>query len=471
MAHGYRPSATGYRLYAEPQGLKPNLYNGTIAQHNVSSLQAKMSRLRAPSSWPPAHNSQLTTKETRDYVFTEQQTAPSQRAQNAIPSPMRKLAPLAAQAAAHGTHIYHLNIGQPDLSAPDSLLSGIRHYDSSILPYAPSHGLPETVEAWRSYYANIGLQFEPNQLLVTSGGSEAVLFSILAVADPGDEIVVFEPTYANYLGFASMASVKINAVASRPEDGYHLPPRSQIEAHVTPRTKALLFSSPGNPTGTVYSYEELTTLRDVAIDNGLFLISDETYREIVFEGARDMSMLKVEGSADRTIIVDSLSKRFSATGARIGCLASKHPGVMDGVLRFAQARLSAPTVEQRAVVPMLHDSRAYTDQLAAIYRGRRDVVFNALQEVPGVLVRRPEGAFYIFAVLPIDDCNRFARWLLTDFRLDGETLMLAPGEGFYVTDGMGRQEVRLAFVLDEEALARAMVLLQEALRVYPGAER
>lgn len=404
-------------------------------------------------------------------MVIEQRTTASVRAQNAIPSPMRKLAPLAERAADQGTQIYHLNIGQPDLSAPASLLDGIRQFDGSVLPYAPSHGLPETVEAWRSYYSNIGLDFEPNELLVTSGGSEAILFSILAVADPGDEIVVFEPTYANYLGFASMASVKINAVTSRPEDGYHLPPRSEIEARITRRTKALLFSSPGNPTGTVYSYEELMTLSDIATQNGLFLISDETYREIVFEGARDMSMLKVKGSADRTIIVDSLSKRFSATGARVGCLASRHPGVMDGVLRFAQARLSAPTVEQRAVVPMLHDASSYTTGLATIYKGRRDVVFNALQQMPGVLVRRPEGAFYIFAVLPIDDCDRFARWLLTDFRLDGETLMLAPGGGFYVTEGMGRQEVRLAFVLEEGALTRAMVVLQEALQVYPGVER
>jgi aspartate aminotransferase len=202
----------------------------------------------------------------------------------------------------------------------------------------------------------------------------------------------------------------------------------------------------------------------------LFLISDETYREIVFEGRRDMSMMKVEATADRTIIVDSVSKRFSATGARIGCLASRHRDVMDGVLRFAQARLAAPTVEQRAVIPLLREPRTYTEELANVYRKRRDVVYAALEEMPGIRVRRPEGAFYVFAVLPIDDCERFARWLLSDFRLDGETIMVAPGEGFYLTPGMGRQEVRFAFVLHEEALRRAMTILREALRVYPGAE-
>jgi aspartate aminotransferase len=283
--------------------------------------------------------------------------------------------------------------------------------------------------------------------------------------------VVFEPTYANYFGFARMASVTIVPVATHPEDGYHLPAAARIEEAITPRTKALMFATPGNPTGTVYSYAELELLSDIAARHGLFLISDETYREIVFDAPRDMSTMKVAATAEQTILVDSVSKRFSATGARIGCIASHHPEVMEGVLRFAQARLAAPTVEQRAVVPLLCDARQYTDSLAEIYRRRCDVVYRALQEIPGALVRRPEGAFYIFAVLPIDDGERFASWLLTDFRLDGETVMISPGDGFYLTPGMGTQEVRIAFVLEEVALGRAMTILQEALRVYPGAMR
>jgi aspartate aminotransferase len=402
-------------------------------------------------------------------MVTGHRVAASARAREALPSPMRKLTPLADRAVAEGVRIYHLNIGQPDLPTPAALLEGIRQFDSPILPYAPSQGVTETVEAWRAYYAQLGLEIEKNQLLVTTGGSEAILFALMAVADPGDEAIVFEPTYANYFGFACMANVKIVPIATRPEAGYHLPSAAHIEAYIGSRTRALLFTTPGNPTGTVYSYAELEMLSQIAAHHGLFLISDETYREIVFEGARDMSMMKVAGTADQTILVDSLSKRFSATGARIGCLASRHPGVMDGVLRFAQARLAVSTVEQRAVIPLLRQSRSYTDTLAEVYRRRRDVVYAALEKIPGVLVRRPEGAFYIFAVLPIDDCDRFARWLLTDFRLDGETVMVAPGEGFYLTPGRGKQEVRFAFVLEEEALERAMIILQEALRVYPGA--
>ncbi len=402
-------------------------------------------------------------------MVTGHQVVASTRAREAIPSPIRKLMPLAEQAKAEGTRVYHLNIGQPDLPTPEELLAAIRRYDSSLIPYAPSQGFQQAVAAWQSYYANLGIELATNQVLVTTGGSEALLFAMMAVADPGDEIIVFEPTYANYFGFAKMTSVSMVPVTLSAQDGYHLPPKSEIEARISPRTRALLITTPGNPTGTVFTYDELEKLSAIAARHDLFLISDETYREIVFEGPRDMSMLKVAATAGQTIVVDSVSKRFSATGTRVGCLASPHAGVMEGVLRFAQARLSSPTVEQLALIPMLRDSRAYTDALAEIYRRRRDVVFTQLEAMPGVTVRRPEGAFYIFAVLPIDDGERFASWLLTDFRLAGETVMVSPGDGFYVTPGMGKQEVRLAFVLEEEALLRSMIILSEALRAYPGA--
>lgn len=403
-------------------------------------------------------------------MVTGQGIAASARARDAVPSPMRKLAPLAEHTASEGVHIYHLNIGQPDIAIPPAILETIHRYNSTILPYAPSHGLGETLDAWRVYYGQLGVSLERNEVLVTSGGSEAISFALMAVADPGDEVIVFEPSYANYFGFARMAAVTMVPVPMRAGDGYHLPPAGEIETRITPRTRAILFTNPGNPTGTVFSYGELDTLSDIAARHGLFLISDETYREIVFEGPRDMSMLKVSRTVGQTIVVDSLSKRFSVTGARIGALVSRHPEVMSGVLRFAQARLASPTLEQLAVVPLLREPREYTDALAEIYKGRRDVVYSALQEMPGVMVLRPEGAFYILATLPIDDGERFARWLLTDFRVDGETVMIAPGEGFYVTPGMGKKEARFAFVLEEEALKRAMTVLGEALRVYPGRE-
>jgi aspartate aminotransferase len=401
-------------------------------------------------------------------MLTENRVTASARAREALPSPIRKLAPLAERARAEGAHVYHLNIGQPDLSSPDVLLEGIRHYDSGLIPYAPSQGVAETVAAWQEYYSQLGMELGREHILVTTGGSEALLFAMMAVADSGDEIVVFEPTYPNYFGFARMASIGIVPVTLRPDDGYHLPARERIEERITPRTRALLFSSPGNPTGAVLTYDELEVLSAIAARHGLFLVSDETYREIVFDGDRTMSMLKVPDTADQTVIVDSVSKRFSATGARIGCLASRHPEVISGVLRFAQARLSAPTVEQRAVVPLLRASRPYTDPLADVYRRRRDAVYDGLRTIPGVRVRRPEGAFYILATLPIDDGERFAGWLLSDFRLDGETLMIAPGEGFYATPGLGKQEARFAFVLEEAALDHAITILREALRVYPG---
>jgi aspartate aminotransferase len=401
-------------------------------------------------------------------MVTGHQVFASARARNALPSPIRKLTPLADRAKAEGVHIYHLNIGQPDLSCPEALMAGIHQYDSLLLPYAPSQGIGETVDAWQEYYRQVGVELERDQILVTTGGSEALIFAMMAVADPGDEIIVFEPTYANYFGFARMTSIDLVPVTLSPEDGYHLPPTDEIERRITPRTRALLFTTPGNPTGTVFSYDELVVLSEIAARHGLFLIADETYREIVFEGPRDMSMLKIPATAGQTIVVDSVSKRFSATGARIGCLVSPHQGIMSGVLRFAQARLSAPTVEQLALIPLLRDPWAYTDGLRPVYQGRRDVVYGALERMPGVQVRRPEGAFYILAGLPIDDGEYFASWLLSDFRLDGETLMLSPGDGFYLTPGLGTREVRFAFVLEEEALHRAMTILQEALRVYPG---
>lgn len=403
-------------------------------------------------------------------MVTERQVFASRRAQNALPSPIRKLTPLAERAKAEGVHIYHLNIGQPDLAIPQAIIEGIQSFNGPLLPYAPSNGIAEAVDAWRAYYRGLGMEFDRHELCITMGGSEALMLAMMATCDPGDEILVFEPTYANYFGFAEMLSIRLVPVTAGVEHGFHLPEAATIEAGITPRTRAILFTTPGNPTGTVYSYDELNRLSEIAQRHGLFLIADETYREIVFDGPRDMSAVKVARTAGQTIIVDTVSKRFSATGARVGCIVSHHAGVMEGVQRFAQARLAAPTVEQLAMIPLLYHPEQYVDELAAIYRGRRDVVYGALKNIPGAKVPVPEGAFYILASLPIDDGERFASWLLTDFRLDGETVMISPGDGFYITPGLGKQEVRIAFVLNESALARAMTILTQALRDYPGAQ-
>lgn len=393
----------------------------------------------------------------------------SQRGHLAPPSPVRKLTPLAVAARARGIHIYHLNIGQPDLATPAPILERIRNYDAPLVPYAPSLGLPETIAAWSAYYTAVGLAVEPDELVVTAGGSEALSFAFMAVADPGDRILAFEPTYANYFGFAVVAGVDVDVVSLSGDDGYHLPSEAMIEAHITPRTRAIVIANPNNPTGTVYSRDELRMLLEIGLRHGLFIIADETYRELVFDDLCYTDMLALDGGEDCVIVADSASKRFSATGLRVGCLVSRNAQVMDAVGRFAQARLAGPTVEQRAVVPMLLNSRPYTDELRALYQRRRDVVVDALEQVPNARYRRPTGAFYIMVGLPVDDCDTFARWLLTDFDLEGETVMIAPGAGFYLNPGLGRSEARLAYVLDEPDLARSVEILAEALRLYPGA--
>lgn len=393
----------------------------------------------------------------------------SRRGRTAPPSPVRKLTPFASAAEARGVSVLHVNIGQPDISTPRPILDAIRAYDEAVLPYAPSRGYPEALNAWSAYYAAQGFDVDPDQLIVTTGGSEALWFAFMAVADEGEEIIVFEPTYANYFGFAASTGVRPVAVASRPEDGFHLPAAANIEASISPHTRAICLCNPNNPTGTVYSRDEVETLIDLAVKHDLFLISDETYRELVFDGAASTGVLSF-GSHEvtrRMIVVDSVSKRFSATGARVGCLVSRNPDVMDAVGRFAQARLSTPTVEQLAVVPMLNNPIEYTTWLRGVYENRRNVVFDRLHAA-GLRCQKPEGAFYVMVDLPVDDCDDFATWLLSDFQRDGETVMIAPGAGFYFTPGAGVSQARLAYVLNEERLGRAVDLLGHALSVYPG---
>ncbi|HZT95479.1 MAG TPA: pyridoxal phosphate-dependent aminotransferase [Chloroflexota bacterium] len=394
----------------------------------------------------------------------------SRRGFLAPPSPVRKLMPLAVAAGARGIKVHHVNIGQPDIPAPIEMLEAIRGYSSSLLPYAPSRGMPETIAAWTDYYSIHGYGFSPEQIIVTTGGSEALWFAFMAVADHGDEIVVFEPTYANYFGFASSAGIRPVGVPLDPAGGFHLPDLATVEEHIGPATRAICIANPNNPTGTVYSAAELGMLLELAERHNLFIITDETYRELVFDGARFESifhMAREAGREDHIIIADSISKRFSATGARIGCLATTNEEVMDAVGRFAQARLSAPTLDQLAAVPVLSNPIPYTDWLRGEYEKRRNVVFQCISEDARIRCRMPSGSFYIMVTLPIDDCDRFAAWLLTDFESEGETLMVAPGSGFYLAPDAGLDQARLAFVLNEDDLARAVTLLSEALDRYP----
>jgi len=383
-------------------------------------------------------------------------------------SPIRRLAPFAAAARAAGKRVFGLNIGQPDIPTPDEILARLQSFDEPNLAYGPSQGLPEMIEAVRVYYARWNLDFETEEIFITTGGSEALLFTYAAVADPGDEVVVFEPFYTNYSGFAGMVGVKTVPVTTHAENGYHLPDKATIEAAISDRTRAIMLCSPNNPTGTVYGDDEMERVAAVCRERDLFLVSDEVYREFTYDGKQHRSALTLEGMDDRVILTDSLSKRVSMCGARIGWIATRNRAFLECVLKFGQARLCPPTLEQKLGAALNEVPQAYMQGVIAEYERRRDCVFEALQQMPGVFVLRPEGAFYLCARLPVDDANKFAEFLLRDFDVDGETVMVAPADGFYATPGLGRQEIRIAYVLNEGDLVRAMRILGQALAAYPG---
>ncbi len=392
----------------------------------------------------------------------------SQRAIDIPPSPIRKLLPFELEAKKRGTHIYKLNIGQPDVPTPRSFFDALSTDLPPVLGYGPSQGLPEFQAAVGEYYRRLGIPFENNEIMATVGGSEALFFAFLAVANPGDEIIVFEPFYTNYIGFGIYAGVKLVPYTTKAENGFHLPERSEIEKLITPKTRAILLCSPNNPTGTVLSREELEMVADIAIDRNLFVISDEVYREFAYEGEMPTSMMAIERAWDRIILCDSISKRFSACGARIGNLATKNPQVFQSVLRFGQARLCPATAEQMGAITLYNLGEDYYGEVRREYQSRRDAIYDGLMKIPGVVCQKPHGAFYIMAQLPIDDGDRFAEWLLTDYSMDGETLMVAPGAGFYATPGAGKQEIRLAYVLKSAQCSRAMDILGDAVQKYPG---
>ncbi|MDD2228232.1 MAG: pyridoxal phosphate-dependent aminotransferase [Candidatus Cloacimonetes bacterium] len=390
----------------------------------------------------------------------------SKRALEIQASPIRKLMPYAAAARARGIKVYHLNIGQPDIPTPTEMIDVYRNFSDKVLAYGPSQGLEIFREGLVDYYHRVGIELVTNDIIVTTAGSEAITFSMMVVGEVGDEIIVPEPFYTNYNGFATMAGIHLKPLTTYAETGFALPDDRTIEALINPKTKAIMLCNPGNPTGAVYSKDELFRIAAIAKKHNLYLISDEVYREFIYDGAVHTSVLEVPDFADNAIMVDSVSKRYSACGARIGCIVSKNKALMDAVLKFAQARLCPPTVDQLAANACVHLKEEYFVPLTSEYQARRDLVMNELEQIPGIVCKKPEGAFYIVAKLPIEDAEDFIIWLLNEFHIDNETVMAAPAEGFYATPGLGRNELRLAYILCKEDLKKAMLIFRNGLAEY-----
>jgi aspartate aminotransferase len=389
----------------------------------------------------------------------------SERGRQMPASPIRKLMPLAEEAKRRGVRVLHLNIGQPDLPTPAAMRERLREVPET-LAYTPSGGTPEYLETLRLYYERLGVRLSLAQLMATTGGSEAVEFALFACANPGDGALVVEPFYTNYQAFATMGGVSLRPIPTSGEDGFHLPPREEWEAHLTPRTKLVMLCNPNNPTGTVYTWEEVTMVAELCRDHGLFLVLDEVYREFAYDGRRPFSGLMLEGFDDQIVVVDSFSKRYSACGIRLGSLASRNADVMSACLRMGQGRLSAPGLAQLMAQGARELGAEYTAEVVAEYQKRRDVLYEGLTRIPGVFLRKPEGAFYFVARLPVDDAEAFSRFLLTDFSHEGETVMVSPAEGFYATPGRGKDEVRIAYVLKCADLERAVKVLDAGLAAY-----
>lgn len=391
----------------------------------------------------------------------------SQRGQRMPPSPIRKLVPFAEAAKRKGIRVYHLNIGQPDIETPKACLDAVRQSDFRVLEYSHSAGHESYRKKLAEYYQRNGIDVTHQQIIVTTGGSEAILFGFMACLDAGDEVIIPEPFYANYNGFAIEADVKVIPIRSSIENGFALPPISEFEKAITPRTRAIVVCNPNNPTGYLYSAQEMETLKDIVIRHHLFLFADEAYREFCYEG-QHTSAMHLNGAEQHVVLMDTISKRYSACGGRIGALVTRNAGVLDAVLRFAQARLSPPHYAQllgEAAVDLPDD---YFNATRQEYRLRRDTLVARLNAMEGVFCPHPGGAFYAIARLPIDDCDRFCQWLLESFSHEGATVMLAPATGFYATPGLGKNEVRLAYVLCREDLEKALDCLASALKAYPG---
>ena len=381
-------------------------------------------------------------------------------------SPMRKLIPLADEAAKKGIKVYKLNIGQPNIVTPDSFFEGLHSYKEKIVTYSDSRGIPQLIESFVKSYKLSGINLEKEDILITQGGSEAILFTLMCICNEGDEVLVPEPFYSNYSSFSIFSGAKVKPIPTCIENNFHLPSKEELESLITPKTRAIMFSNPVNPTGTVYTADEIKMIGELAIKHDLYIIADEVYRQFVYDDIPYTSIMNFENLKDRVVLVDSISKHYSACGARIGLIASKNHELMNYILKFCQARLCVSTIEQHAAANLINTMENYIEDVKMKYKSRRDLLYGYLKRIPGVVCSKPEGAFYIFAKLPVDNAEKFAKWLLTDYSYEGKTLLIAPGPGFYQTEGKGEQEVRFSFCTNVDDIENAMIVLRRALEEY-----
>ena len=390
----------------------------------------------------------------------------SDRAQNMPQSPIRKLAKYADATKRNGIHIYHLNIGQPDIQTPSCALEAVHNFNQKILDYSPSQGTKSLRTKMVGYYAEYGIDLSPDEIIITSGGSEAIMFAYMACLNPGDEIIVTDPSYANYMAFAISCGAVVKSVKTHIEDGFKLPPVEEFEKQITDKTRAILICNPNNPTGYLYTKQEMLQLRDLVKKYNLYLFSDEVYREFIYTKRPYISACHLEGIEDNVILVDSVSKRYSECGIRIGALITKNRQVRQAVMKFCQARLSPPLIGQAIAEASLSTPQEYMEEVYDEYLSRRNYLIDQLNQIPGVFAPTPMGAFYTMVQLPVDDTDKFCQWCLTDFQYEGQTVMMAPGSGFYTDPEEGRKQVRMAYVLNKEDLSKAMIVLRKALETY-----
>jgi len=383
-------------------------------------------------------------------------------------SPIRKLVPFAENAKKRGTQVIHLNIGQPDISTPEIALKAIRNFEPNVIAYSHSAGNQSYREGLAHYYQNVGINVDHTQILVTTGGSEAISIALNTIMDKGDEIIIPEPFYANYNGFSTAADITVKPITSSIDNGFALPSISKFEKLITPNTKAILICNPGNPTGYLYTKDELNALKKIVLKHDLFLIADEVYREFTYDGKKHTSVLEINELDQNTILIDSVSKRYSMCGARVGCMVTKNKEVLETALKFAQARLSPPSLGQVAGEAALNTPKSYFTEVIDEYVNRRNLLIEGLNKIDGITCPNPSGAFYCIAQLPIDDADKFAKWLLEEFSWNNKTVMVAPAQGFYSTPEIGKQQIRIAYVLNLEELQNAINILEEALKIYPG---
>jgi len=383
-------------------------------------------------------------------------------------SPIRKLVPYSEKAKQEGKIVYHLNIGQPDIATPETALNAIHNFDQQVIEYSHSAGFESYRTKLAAYYQKSGINVNKEDILITTGGSEALIFGLMATCDPGDEVIIPEPFYANYNGFAVMAGVNVVPVTANIENGFALPPVHEIEQKITSKTRGIVICNPGNPTGYLYSKSELEQLAEIVKKHNLFLFADEVYREFCYDGAIPFSVMNLDSIAQNVIMIDSVSKRYSMCGARIGALITKNTEVMAAVLKFGQARLSPPTIDQIAAEAALETPESYFTDVVSEYVARRNIMVEGLNSIPGVYCPNPSGAFYCVAKFPVDNAEKFCQWLLESFEYKNQTVMMAPANGFYATPGAGKQEARIAYVLNQDSLRNAVECLREALKVYPG---